>query len=183
MYIIILLALSITVIVYSKIEVEIKNLNIVYNKENQNIDYKIIVRIKIFGEITIFKVSLNKEKIEQILKTKNVKEKIKIKNMTQKKIIGTQILKQITEYKHIKIIFKDVKIFAKIGVEDILLTAYLTTFLSTIIAIFYELKVENQKEFKIEPIFTQENNIDILLNGKARVYIKNIIYIIIRNNI
>ena len=142
----------------------------------QKIEYNIILRFKIFKEATIFKIKLKKDNIEEILKNKN-----QIKNIIPKELEQIKLLKQMKKYKKVEILFKDVKIFMKIGVEDILLTAYLTAFISTIISIFYELKVKNEKEFKIEPIFVEENNIELILNGKAGIYMKDIIYLVVKN--
>ena len=183
MYILMFIIFSVIGLGVSKIELEVKDLNILYNGKMQKLNYEIIVRIKIFREITIFKVRLKKDKIDQILKRKKkkIQQRIKNKKLNKKKLIGIEILQQILEYKKIEIMYKDVKIFAKIGVEDMLLTAYLTAFLSTVISIFYELKVEDKKEFKIEPIFKEENNIEIIVNGKAGIYIRSIIYSMIQN--
>ena len=135
-------------------------------------------------------MKLKKQTLEYILqkskkifigKEKQILKNVKDKNISVKDMINTKILKQIADYRKIQLICKDFEIFGKVSTPNPILTSYITVLSSTVIAIFYELKVQDKKVLKIEPVFTEENMIELSINGKIIIYVKELIRLALKN--
>ena len=172
------------IILFGKIVIEINNLK-VSTKKNKHIndDYKISIKLNLFGKFTILKKSFNKQKIDN-LKVKN-KLKNKMKNINFNKIIK----KEKINFKLIKKFLKDmieivnIKLNIELGVDDAGKTAVLVGILSSIIPIIFRMKIKNIKDqyFKISPIYNNENIINMEISGIfgfKLIHIINIIYIL-----
>ncbi len=172
------------IILFGKIVIEINNLK-VSTKKNKHIndDYKISIKLNLFGKFTIFKKSFNKQKIDN-LKVKN-RLKNKMKDINFNKILK----KEKINLKLIKKFLKDIigivniKLNIELGVDDAGKTAVLVGILSSIIPIIFRMKIKNIKNqyFKISPIYNNQNIINMEISGIfgfKLIHIINIIYIL-----
>ena len=175
-------------IVFGKLYIEIENFNIDYKKNiHINDDYKITIKLIILKKIQLLKKEYNKNKISKIKKKTNIKNKIK-------KFKNSRLTKTLNKKKEIKIVkifilkmFEMIKIDLKIkiGTKDAATTAILSGLVSTIISNFLRIKIKNIEtaNYKIIPIYNNQNKIIINFTGifviKLR-HIINIIYILIK---
>ena len=173
------------IILFGKLVIEINNLKVSTKKQKKlNDNYKISIKLKLFGRFTILKKSFNKQKIDN-LKVKN-RLKNKMKNINFNKIIK----KEKINLKSIKVFIKDmieiinIKLNIELGVNDAGKTAILVGILSSIIPIIFRMKIKNIKNqyFKVSPIYNNNGNIiNMEINGIfgfKLIHIINIIYIL-----
>lgn len=186
-FLFILLIITILIITI-KIQIEIENCIFNSNKQNGrhlNKNYKTIIKIYILKSIPIGKITITKNKLEKW----KVKEKLD-KNIKQieKKIItdNNKIDKTLIEsIKELKIKIQKIKLEINIGTEDAFLTSILVPIISTVIMIFLSRKMKNFEKQKIivNPIFYNQNRINISFSGIFEIkmlHIINMIVIIIK---
>lgn len=177
-------------LLFSKIIIEIENFKVTsQNSKHINNNYKIIIKLKVFGLIPIFQKVYDKNKIDKINKRLDIGKKIKkldvnkiIESVKEDKKINKDVIKIF-----IKDMFEIIKISLKIelGTEDAALTAIIIGILSTIISITLREKIKNinAQRYKIIPEYCNHNliNIDISgIFGIKVIHIINIIYILIK---
>lgn len=164
----------------AKIKIEIVNFRFCSRTERHlNQDYKIRIKLCIFGFIPIFKINITKAKLEKM----KLKEKIKnidLNELKDKRKLDKEILIAI---KNINIAIKEIELYIAIGTENASLTAILVPALSTIIAIVLHKKVKDfdNQIFVINPVYQNQNLVNISVSGIFEIkmsHIINIIYIL-----
>ena len=165
--IIAIIALIIVILYYSKIEVEIKNLDIsTLRKKEQKISgsYEVVIKFIILKNWKIAQRKITKEKI------KNIKALNKIKNLDINIIKNKKFnieLKDIIS--NLKIELKKLDFYLEIGIEDAALTAILVGIVSTIIGVFLRNKITIKDKYEIRPIYIQKNLLNLKLNCIFRI--------------
>lgn len=168
------------ILFFSKIRIEIINFRFDSQlRRHINKDYKIIIKLKAFGLIPIFKINITKTKLEKM----KLKEKIKnvdFKVLEDNHKLDKKILKAI---KNLKLSIKNINLRLDIGTENATLTSIIVPAISTVIAIVLRKKVkkfENQI-FMINPIYQNQNLVNLFVSGIFEIkmsHIINIIYIL-----
>lgn len=180
MVFLLILFILILIFIFSKIRVEIERFEFISNRRNHiNKDYKLIFKFCILGKIPIIKIEITKKKLEKL----NIKEKVK--NIDFKDIQNNMNIdkKNLIALKELKIGIKKLNLKMDIGTENAVLTSMIIPIISTLIAIFISKNVKNTKEqsFIINPIYINQNLINIVLSGIVEIkmiHIINIIYIL-----
>ncbi len=182
MVFIFLLLIIIVLITFSKINIEIENF--IFTSETKrhiNTDYKIVLRLLILSKLPILKINISKTKLEKMQlkeKIKNIDVKILENNIKFDKNL-IKVLKNL----HVGINNFELKL--ELGTENASFTAIIVPVISTVLSIFLQNKVkkiENQK-FIINPVFINQNLINIVFSGIFEIrmiHIINIIYILIK---
>lgn len=164
----------------AKIKIEIVNFRFCSRTERHlNQDYEIKIKLCVFGFIPIFKINITKAKLEKM----KLKEKIKnidLNELKDKRKLDKEILIAI---KNINIAIKEIELYIAIGTENASLTAILVPALSTIIAIVLHKKVKDfdNQIFVINPVYQNQNLVNISVSGIFEIkmsHIINIIYIL-----
>lgn len=170
------------ILVFLRIQIEIVNFKFCSQTSRHiNKDYKIVVKLSAFGMIPIFKISLTKEKLEEM----KVKEKFKNIDFTalEKKVPLDKDWLQII--KKLDILIRNINLHIDIGTENAVLTSIIVPAISTFIAIILRRKVkkfENQI-FIMNPIYQNQNLVNIEFSGIFEIkmsHIINIIYIFMK---
>ena len=176
---IILIVLIITIIIAkAKISIEVKNLKIKANKKMYiSDDYKIIFKIIILNKIPILKLNLNNEELvlerNKRINKKGLKEESFLKNKIKK-----EILKHFSDIQVNKLNLK-----IKIGTENAFFTSMIIPIISSIISIILMKKITNveKQKYVVEPIYLNQNILEILISGifeMKMIHIISIIYIL-----
>lgn len=178
---IILMLLIITIILISaRASIEIENLKININKKIYiNDNYKIIFKIKIFNKIPLLKFNLDKDKLNlKRNKMRKKKEFLKKEENFIKDKIKKEILKNITDIK-----INELNLKIKLGTENAFFTSMIVPIISSIISIILMKKMTNveKQKYIVEPIYLNQNILEILISGifeMKMIHIINIIYIL-----
>ena len=173
---ILLIVLIITIIIAkAKISIEVKNLKIKANKKMYISDnYKIIFKIIILNKIPILKFNLNNEKLvlerNKRINKKGLKEESFLKNKIKK-----EILKHFSDIQVNKLNLK-----IKIGTENAFFTSMIIPIVSSIISIILMKKITNveKQKYVVEPIYLNQNILEILISGIFEIKMIHIISII-----
>lgn len=173
-------------IITAKIEMKIVNLVInSQNKDHISDEYKIIIKLKIFGNIPIIKFTLTKSRLNKIQELWKMNEKIQqlerdiLKNENK---FDKQIMKGLKEFsKSIYIEKLDLEI--ELGTENAFLTSMLAAIFSSILSIgFSKIRVrEKDIVYEIEPVYRNKNSIKIEIFGIFQIkliHIINTIYVL-----
>ena len=173
----------IILITTSLIEIKICNLHIDTRKKKNNKikkTYKITIKVKILKKIPILKYEITNKKIKQIKEKKQLMENLeKQKNKILKNNIkiNKKELKEIIKQMQIKL--KDLYLEIEIGTENAAVTALLVPTVSTLIS--FIIKNNNSKKIKnfyiVKPKYTNQNFIDLKLNGILKLKTIHIINI------
>lgn len=163
-------------LIFSKINIEIINFRFnSQTKRHINKDYQIIIKLKAFGIIPIFKFKITKTKLEKL------KLQEKVKNINFKFLENNKIDKKILQsIKEIKISIKKFNLQADIGTENASLTSIIVPILSTILAILLQKnmkKIENQT-FIIQPVYINQNLVNLFISGIFETKMMHIINMI-----
>ena len=174
---ILLIVLIITIIIAkAKISIEVKNLKIKANKKMYISDnYKIIFKIIIIlNKIPILKFNLNNEKLvlerNKRINKKGLKEESFLKNKIKK-----EILKHFSDIQVNKLNLK-----IKIRTENAFFTSMIIPIVSSIISIILMKKITNveKQKYVVEPIYLNQNILEILISGIFEIKMIHIISII-----
>ncbi len=176
----------IILIISLKIKIQIRNIKFDSQKHKDrhlNENYKIIISVYVLGKIKIGKIRITKEKLE--------KWKLKQKLNKSIKRIENKIVKDknrfdgklIETIKKANINLERINLKIKLGTEDAFLTSIIVPVISAIIAIIISRKIKNHENqtFEIQPLYNQQNRINILFSGIFEIkliHIINIIYIL-----
>lgn len=138
-----------------------------------NKDYKIMIKLYVLGLIPILKINITKTKLE---KMKN----IDLHFLENKPSLDKEIFKAIKE---LNISIKNINLNVDIGTENASLTSIIVPVISTAIAILLRKKVKNfeNQTFIINPIYRNQNLVNIYISGIFEIkmsHIINIIYIL-----
>ena len=182
MVFIFVLILIIVLLVFSRIRIEVINFKFSsQTKRHINKDYKVIIKLCILKKIPILKVNITKTKLEKM----KIKEKIKnidFKIIQNKNKFDKNAIKAI---KKSNININKINLNLEIGTENATLTSVIVPTISTILAILLSRKIENPKNqlFIIQPVYINQNLINIVFSGIFEIkmiHIINIIYILNR---
>ena len=182
MVFIFVLILIIVLLVFSRIRIEVINFKFSsQTKRHINKDYKVIIKLCILKKIPILKVNITKTKLEKM----KIKEKIKnidFKIIQNKNKFDKNAIKAI---KKSNININKINLNLEIGTENATLTSVIVPAISTILAILLSRKIENPKNqlFIIQPVYVNQNLINIVFSGifeMKMIHIINIIYILNR---
>ena len=164
-------------LVFSKIQIEIKDFK--FNSQTSrhiNKNYEIIIKLLILKFIPILKINITKTKLEKL------KLKEKIKDLDLKLIQNNKQFdkKALIILKNLNIDIENIELYIDIGTENASLTSIIVPSISTVIAIILQRrmnKYENQV-FKIQPIYNNQNLVNIYFSGIFDIKISHIINII-----
>ena len=174
------------VVLTSKLDISIINLIIdTQSKKRLNDRYEIIIRLKIFGNMPILKLTINENRLSKIQQSWKMTEKVKqlekdiLQNRNQFDIEAIKVLKEFSK----NICIKHLNLRIEIGTENAFLTSILVAFFSSALAIsFSRIHVkENNIVYKIEPVYRNENSIKIEISGIFQIkliHIINTIYVL-----
>ena len=174
------------IIITAKIEVKIVNLAInSQNKEHISDKYKIITKLKIFGNIPIIKFTLNKKKIKKIQQLLKMNEKVKQleKDILQNKNkFDKKMVKGLKEFSK-GIYVENLELEVELGTENAFLTSMLVAIFSSILAISFSRIHIKEKNivYKFKPVYRNENSIKIEISGIFQIkliHIINTIYVL-----
>lgn len=175
LFLIILIVICILclIIILSTVKLNIKKLHI-YNLNNKfKIDFILQLSIFLFNKIKIFKFTIDKDKVNGLIKSGKINIK-KIKDSKQLNIDTIKLLKN-SEFKLEKFNFNGC-----IGTQNAAFTAMIVSFINIITSIL----VSNNKNkkinyfLKIDPIYQNQNIVNLQFNCIISLKIVNIINII-----
>lgn len=177
--IVLVIGILLAIIFNSKIEIEIKKLDIsTIRKKKISEDYEIVISLVILKRIKIIKFKINKDRIRNLQKSKAIK-KLDVKFLkSNKKPKGIT-----SAIKELKIEIKKLEMHIEIGIEDAALTAISVGIVSTIVAILLKDKITRKDKYEIKPIYMQKNLINLKLNCIFRIDLMHYIYKQLKNNI
>lgn len=180
-FIVFIIIIFIIILLFSKIRIEINNFKFSSQAKSYiNEDYKIKISLYLLNIIPILKINITRSKLEKIRLKEKVKDInfkiIKNKNKFDRKFFGV--------IKKIKVNIKKINLSIDIGTENAGLTAIITPIISTVIAIILKDKINNTKKqvFKINPIYINQNLINIMFSGIFDIRINHIITVIYNLN-
>ena len=171
--------ISITIITIllttSKIQMQIINFKFSSQKTKKvNEDYEIIIKLIVLRKIPIFKISITKDK----LKNPKLKEKAQKINWQaiQNKETDKNVLKSLKE---LKVDIKNINLNVELGTENACLTSIIVPAISTAITIWLGRKVKYDDQiFIMQPVYRNQNLINILISGIFELKMKHIISMI-----
>ena len=178
-FLFVLLAMIVIAIILFFLRIQIQIVNLKFcSKSSRHInqDYKIVLKLCAFGAIPIFKMCLTKEKLEKI----RLKEKVQDIDFTalEKKFSLDRSFWQII--KKLDISIKNINLHIDVGTQNAVLTSMIVPAISTVIAIILRKKVkkfENQI-FIMNPVYQNQNLVNISVSGIFEIKISHIINII-----
>ena len=183
---ILLISLLLTLAVLtSKLDIRMINLIIdSQRKKHINDRYEIIIRLKIFGNIPVLKLTLNKNKLEKIQQSWKMNEKVK---QLEKDIIQNRnkfdknMMKGLKEFSK-NIYMEKLDLQIELGTENAFLTSMFVAFFSSILSIIFSRIHVREKNivYEIEPVYRNENSIKIEISGIFQmklIHIINTIYV------
>ena len=180
-YLIITLIIIAILLLFSKIRIEIINFKFTsLNKRHINKEYKFVLKLYILGKIPILKINITKTKLEK-QKIKEKLEKIDIKAIQNKIKIDKNFFKAI---KKINMQVKKINLNMELGTENAMLTSVIVPAISTIIAIYLRKKIKNYENqtFIIQPVYQNQNLINIYISGIFEIKMIHIIDMLYRLN-
>lgn len=158
-------------LIFSKIRIQIIDFRFHSQLQRHlNKDCEIVIKLYVLGCVPIFKINITKTKLEKI---KNMDLKLPEYNFKFDK----KFLKAIQK---LSIVIKNINLHIDIGTENASLTAIIVPLISAGIAIILRKtvkKFENQI-FKIYPIYTNQNLLNIELSSIFEIKMRHIISII-----
>ena len=153
--------------------------NIEENKKGQKASYVIKISLNIFNNIKWLWISLDSKKVKKLVS--------KIPEIDIKKIESDFTLEDIKVLKKLYLNVSKFKLYAILGLENPIATAFLVAILSSSISIaiprFIKKWNKENYEYKIQPIYNNQNLYKIRLNCIIElkiVHIINVIYILIK---
>lgn len=175
----ILILLISVIIIFSTIQIEIKNLKIgnkeLINKKRIKDKYEIKISLYFLEKIPFFWITLNNRKIKKIYTSKKL-EKIDLKKIEGKVHLNKEILKIL---KNIKVKISKLNLKIAIGIEDAILTSYIVAIIASIIGIILpHLAKENINNcnYIVIPKYQNKNEYYISLDSIISIKVVHIIY-------
>ena len=177
--IIIAVLLIFTILLLSKIQIEIKNLKIGNKEENRGRikdKYEVKITLYFLEKIPILWFRLNDKKIRKISNSKQL-EKIDLKAIEKNVKFNKETIQII---KNIKIKISKLNLRIDIGTEDAILTSYLIAFIASLIGIILPHIVQKNKinncKYIVNPIYQNRNIYHVNLDSIISIKIVHIIY-------
>lgn len=175
--IVVIITFILFLIISSTLRVEIKNLQITNYPEKFLSSYSIVLGLYFWDTICIFSYTLDNKKLKKIYD----KEKSKVAELEKMKEYLKPYSKTWEKIKKLDIKVRKLKLTAKIGTEDAVLTSFLVAILASLISIFLPNIAINQKEenyqYDILPLYNK-NVYDLQLNCIIQMKMVHIIYVI-----
>lgn len=177
--IIIAVLLIFTILLLSKIQIEIKNLKIGNKEENRGRikdKYEVKITLYFLKKIPILWFRLNDKKIIKISNSKQL-EKIDLKAIEKNVKFNKETIQII---KNIKIKISKLNLRIDIGTEDAILTSYLIAIIASLIGIILPHIVQKNKinncKYIVNPIYQNRNIYHVNLDSIISIKIVHIIY-------
>lgn len=177
--IIIAVLLIFTILLLSKIQIEIKNLKIGNKEENRGRikdKYEVKITLYFLEKIPILWFRLNDKKIRKISNSKQL-EKIDLKAIEKNVKFNKETIQII---KNIKIKISKLNLRIDIGTEDAILTSYLIAIIASLIGIILPHIVQKNKinncKYIVNPIYQNRNIYHVNLDSIISIKIVHIIY-------
>ena len=172
-----IISLTITIIYFSKIRIEILDFQFdSQTKQHIKENYNFVIKLYILNFIPILKLEINKRKLVRI-KIKEKVEKIDIKKLQDNSDLNKNILPAI---KKINVNIKKLNLYITIGTENACLTSIVVPTISTILTFLLHKKIKNLEEqyFIVEPVYINQNLVNIDVSGIFEIKMNHIINII-----
>ena len=176
---IIALLLIFTILLLSKLQIEIKNLKIGNKEENKGRikdKYEVKITLYFLEKIPILWFRLNNKRIRKISNSKQL-EKIDLKAIEKNVKFNKETIQII---KNIKIKISKLNLRIDIGTEDAILTSYLIAIIASLIGIILPHIVQNNKinncKYIVNPIYQNRNIYHVNLDSIISIKIVHIIY-------
>ena len=169
----------IIMLMFSRLEININKLNMSNINEKRN-NKNLIISISIkFGQLCMFKIKMNTEKLANIYA-----KALKNKQKNNKKISNKKNNEKVKEeIKKLDFKIENLNLNLYIGTEDCVLTSYLIGIISIIISNILPHFINYKNDFDeykyiINPIYNNQNSYKINLNCIFNVKLVHIIYVI-----
>lgn len=170
-----LLIIFITIAIWnSKIEFKISDLDIsTARKEKVNSNYKMHINVIIFNKIKVFsrdikKMKLKKQNLNKLYNTvKSVEGKSNPKN---------SFIMLLQTLKNLQIETKKLNLKIELGTEDAAISAILVGIISSIIGIILKNQASKEQRFEVNPLYINENILNLKLDGIFRINLIHYIY-------
>lgn len=179
LFVLIAIIILAVILSFSKIRIQIVNFRFdSQTKRHMNKNYEVILKLYVLGFLPILKINITKTKLEKI-KLKEKMKNIDFKFLEENPSLNREIWKAIRK---LDIAIKNINLHIDLGTENACLTSILVPAISTVIAIVLRKKVkkfENQI-FIINPIYQNQNLVNLFISGIFEIkmsHIINIIYI------
>lgn len=176
---IIALLLIFTILLLSKLQIEIKNLKIGNKEENKGRikdKYEVKITLYFLEKIPILWFRLNNKRIRKISNSKQL-EKIDLKAIEKNIKFNKETLEII---KNIKIKISKLNLRIDLGTEDVIFTSYLIAFIASLIGLILPHIVQKNKinncKYIVNPIYQNRNIYHVNLDSIISIKIVHIIY-------
>ena len=176
---IIALLLIFTILLLSKLQIEIKNLKIGNKEENKGRikdKYEVKITLYFLEKIPILWFRLNNKRIRKISNSKKL-EKIDLKAIEKNIKFNKETLEII---KNIKIKISKLNLRIDLGTEDVIFTSYLIAFIASLIGLILPHIVQKNKinncKYIVNPIYQNRNIYHVNLDSIISIKIVHIIY-------
>ena len=161
------LLLIIILIITGKLNIKVEMFEIENIGKKIVLKYSIILELIVCKYIKILKVRINnKQQTNMIKKLSSKVNKIDIKTNNTKK--------QIEVIKRIVLNIKDIDIIATIGLDSLIATVYINTFIASLIPIL--LRKYSDTRYRVVPLYNMGNKIRVIAKCTVEVKILNTLY-------
>lgn len=176
-----LIFMTLLLLICSTIRLNIAKLNVSNlddgHKKRLDKEIQIFFELYLFGKIRLAKINLNNDTFSKI-KNKAKFDFSKFKNLRRDR----KMLKNIKISKVLDILnpeFQDTDLDLKLGTEEVMITVFAVTFISTILGILFRSSNQKEVRFKVMPLYQFGNSINLHLNCIIKVKMVHIIHVII----
>ena len=169
MFFLFFIILLVIIVLNSKLQIKIYNLDISTDRrEKIKQDFQIYLEIITFNKIRIFKINAKKLQSKKINLNSVLEKARKYEQSTNKEEIIKNAIKSLKDLE-LKIIKANIQI--ELGTEDAAVTAILVGMISGLLGIMLK-----KQKFEVLPIYQEKNIVNIKLNCIFRVNIIHFIY-------
>ena len=175
--ILVIFLILLIIFAFSKLQLQLQEFNFSsINKEHINKKYKLIFSWYILGKLPIIKIKIDKTRFSK-LKVKEKFASIEMDIVQGKRQIDKNILSII---KKVKFEIKKIDLKIDIGTENAELTSLIVPAISTLIVLYLKEKIKSKNEqiFIVQPIYKNQNYLNIEFSGIFEIKINHIINII-----
>ena len=175
--ILVIFLILLIIFAFSKLQLQLQEFNFSsINKEHINPKYKLIFSWYILGKLPIIKIKIDKTRFSK-LKVKEKFASIEMDIVQGKRQIDKNILSII---KKVKFEIKKIDLKIDIGTENAELTSLIVPAISTLIVLYLKEKIKSKNEqiFIVQPIYKNQNYLNIEFSGIFEIKINHIINII-----
>ena len=176
----IIITLVFYILILSNIKVKIAKLHIFYSSEKLKINFISKLEIYLFNKIKIFEVIIDDDKLKNLYKS----GKINITQIRNNKKLNRDIF---IELRKIDYNIEKLNFEGYVGTENAAFTAYISSFVNSIIPIIIANKINNYKKenynYKLDTVYINQNIVNLEFNciiSIKIVHIINVIYILLK---